>query len=227
MKKVLLLLAIATMLSLSSFAQWSIGVGIGCAYNHPFSFYDKYDYFHYSGHIGPEVDLTFGYQFHERWSIVGGLFFQQNGYGLKVDNTSRNRFNDNYLSLPMVAEYSYARIKKCILIVECGLYAAYWTCSTSSYDVTLLTNTSGISYQDTHGYVSNSDIIDVYGRRFECGLVGGIGCKWSIGTKWGFKVVARYQYALTKQFKETYTLDYFNHNNALVLQVGLSYNISK
>ena len=51
MRKTMLLFTIATLLSLSSFAQWSVGGSVGAVFDRPFMHQNKYDYFYYSGCI--------------------------------------------------------------------------------------------------------------------------------------------------------------------------------
>ena len=237
MKKPLLLLAIATMLSLSSFAQWSIGGSVGAVWDRPFLDEKKYDYFYYysSGivqtrriiinnstneirSINYQIDLSVLRQLNSRWSVVSGLSFQQKGYSMLTKIGSVIKCNDWYVSLPILAEFSFVKTKHDEIFVEAGLYAAYWCDSYRKYLTTNLFSeiNNGIEKKEFNKNVDN---------RFECGLIGGVGYKHHFGTKWTCFATARYQYALTKQFKEPQTMGFLSRNNAFVFQLGLLYNL--
>ncbi|MBQ6306872.1 MAG: outer membrane beta-barrel protein [Bacteroidales bacterium] len=217
MKKSLLLLAIATLLSLSSFAQWSIGGSVGVAYNHPFLHHIKYDYYHYTGCFGPTIDFATDYQCNDRWSITGGLSFQQKGYRLYTKSYySTTRCNDLYLSSRIMVDYSFAKRNNGEFFVDAGAFGAYWCDSYRSYRVF-----SGFHRYKVVEFFDNYDFKNSIGNRWEFGLIGGLGYKWHLGTKWTCFAVARYEFALTKQYKEFEALDFLSRNNAIVMQFGL------
>ena len=217
MKKSLLLLAIATLLSLSSFAQWSIGGSVGVAYNHPFLHHIKYDYYHYTGHFGPMIDFATDYQYNDWWSIAGGLSFQQKGYGLFTKGRySTIRCNDLYLSPRIMAEFSFAKRKNGAFFVDAGVYGSYWCGSYRSYLAS-----GGSNFYNVIEFFDNYDFKNSIGNRWEFGLIGGLGYKWHLGTKWTCFAVARYEFALTKQYKEFEALDFLSRNSAIVMQFGL------
>lgn len=236
MKKPLLLLAIATLLSLPSFAQWSIGGSVGAVWDRPFLDENKYDYFYYysSGivqtrriinnstneikSINYQIDLSVLRQLTNRWSVVSGLSFQQKGYNIHTKIGSYIRCNDWYISLPILTEFSFVKTKHDEVFVEAGLYAAYWCDSYRKYLV------PDIFYEINKGIEKKEFNKDV-DNRFECGLIGGVGYKHHFGTKWTCFTTARYQYALTKQFKDPQTMDFISRNNAFVFQLGLLYNL--
>lgn len=223
MKKPLLLLAIATLLSLPSFAQWSIGGSLVYSYNQPFRNHNKYNYFHYIGHGGPSIDLLKSWQIDDQWSAIVGLSFQQKGYSTYTKGYySYVRCNDWFFSLPVMAEFSFAKTKSGEFYVDAGLYASYRCCSNRSYFVTNGNYSWYFVIEPMKYKISFNE-----GNRFECGLIGGIGYKWCICTKWTGFATACYQYALTKQFSEPQTLSYLDRNSGVVLKLGVLYNLSK
>ena len=126
--------------------------------------------------------------------------------------------NDWYVSLPLLAEFSFIKWKHDEVFVEAGPYAAYWCDSYRQYIV------PSIFSEINKGIEKKEFNIDV-DNRFECGLIGGVGYKHHFGTKWTCFVTAHYQYALSKQYKEPKAIDFLNRNNAFVFQLGLLYNL--
>lgn len=230
MKKALLLLAIATLLSLPSFAQWSIGGSIGGVWDRPFLNESKYNYYHYYSSrivtidrnndcsINYQIDLSVLRRVSNRWSVVSGLSFQQKGYCMMTKIGSFMKCNDWYVSLPILAEYSFIKTNHDEVFVDAGIYAAYWC---DSYHKCLVPTLFGESNKSVEKREFNKDVEN----RFECGLIGGIGYKHHFGIKWTSFATVRYQYALTKQFKESNTMDFLSRNNSFVFQLGLLYNL--
>ena len=233
MKKTLLLFAIATMLSLSSYAQWSIGGSIGAVYDRPFMHQDKYDYYYYSGGFGYldlsvnyQVDMSVLHQLNNRWSAISGVSFQKKGYRMNASSpcsiitsgASSNKYDDWYISLPIIMEFSFVKKQSYEVFVDAGAYAAFWCNSTRKSSVLPLLGNRIV-------VIEKKEFDCDVDRRFECGLIGGVGYKHHFSTKWTGMVTARYQYALTKQNKEHQTLDFLNRNNAFVFQLGLLYNL--
>ena len=238
MKKVLLLFTIAMSLSLSAFAQWSIGGSIGAVWDRPFLNENKYDFYHYysSGivqtrrvsnnnnginkinSINYQIDLTVLRQLGNRWSVVSGLSFQQKGYGMMTRIGSLIKCNDWYLSLPIMAEFSFVKTSHDEVFIDAGIYAAYWCDSYRKYLVPTI-------FGEINNGIEEKEFNKDMDNRFECGLIGGIGYKHHFGAKLTCFATARYQYALTKQFKESNTMDFLNRNKAFVFQLGLLYNL--
>ncbi len=235
MRKTMLLFTFATLLSLSSFAQWSVGGSVGAVFDRPFMHQNKYDYFYYSGcivffrsvtvnnstdeiiGINYQFDLPILYQFNNRWSFVSGLSFQQKGYRMSTNGGCIVKYNDWYVSLPLMAEFSFIKWKHNEFFVDAGPYIAYWC---DSYHKYLVPTMNGI-HKDIEKKEFNKDI----DNRYECGLIGGVGYKHYFGTRWTCFAKASYQYALTKQFKVPQTLGFLSRNNAFVFQLGLLYNL--
>lgn len=235
MKKLLLLLAIVTLLSLPSFAQWSIGGSVGAVWDRPFLDGNKYDYFYYKSgivqtrritinystneikSINYQIDLSVLRQLTNRWSVVSGLSFQQKGYSMLTKIGSFIRCNDWYVSLPILTEFSFVKTKHNEVFIDAGMYVAYWCDSYRNYLVPNIFN-------EINKGIEKKEFKDV-DNRFECGLIGGVGYKHHFGTRWTCYATAHYQYALTKQFKEPQSMDFLSRNNAFVFQLGLLYNL--
>ena len=233
MKKLLLLLAIATLFSLPSFAQWSVGGSVGLVCDRPFLNQDKYDYYYYSGGIGYldlsvnyQVDLSVLRQLNDRWSVVSGFSFQQRGYKMTTSNhcsiiangVSSIKYDDRYISLPIITEFSFVKKQRYEVFIDAGVYIAIWCNSTRKSSVLPLLG-------DRIVVIDKKEFDKDIDSRFECGLIGGVGYKHHFGTKWTGMVAARYQYALTKQNKVPQTLDFLDRNNAFVFQLGFLYNL--
>lgn len=237
-KKRLLILLWAIITVLPATAQWSIGGSLGAIWDRPFLYENKYDFYHYysSGivqtrrapinnnngininSINYQIDLSVLRQISNRWSIVSGLSFQQKGYGMMTRIRSFIKCNDWYFSLPIMAEFSFVKTSHDEVFIDAGIYTAYWCDSYRKYLVPAIFGEiiNGIEEKEFNKDVDN---------RFEFGLIGGVGYKHHFGTKWTCFAAARYQYALTKQFKEPQTMDFLSHNNAFVFLLGLLYNL--
>ncbi len=101
--------------------------------------------------------------------------------------------------------------------MEAGAYGAFWCCSSRNSSVlSLLGNRTVV--------VEKKDFDYDVDRRFECGLIGGVGYKHHFSTKWSCLAEVRYQYASTKQYKVPQPMDFFSRNSSIVLQIGLLYN---
>lgn len=232
MKKPWILFIVAMLFSLSSFAQWSIGGSIGAMWDRPFMHQNKYDYYYYSGGLGYldlsvnyQVDLSILRQLDDRWSVVSGFSFQQKGYKMTTGNScsiitsgvSSIKNEDRYISLPVITEFSFVKKQRYEVFIDAGAYVALWCNSTRKSSLLPLLG-------DRMVVIERKRFDCDVDRRFECGLIGGVGYKHHFGTKWTGLVAARNQYALTKQYKVPQTLDFLGRNNAFVFQLGLLYN---
>lgn len=236
MNKTLLIFAIATMLSLSSYAQWSIGGSIGAVYDRPFLHQNKYEYYYYLGGFGYldlsvncQVDLSVLRQINDRWSVISGVSFQKKGYRMNTSNpcsiitsgASSNKYDDWYISLPMIMEFSFVKRQTYEFFVDAGAYVSFWCNSMRISSVRPELGKLG----DRIVVIEKKEFDGDVDRRFECGMIGGVGYNHHFGTRWTGMVTARYQYAFTKQNKEPQTMAFLNRNNAFVFQLGLLYNL--
>jgi len=223
LKKTLLLLATATLLSLSSFAQWSIGLSGGYAYNH-YDYDPQYMYgFSFRGHHGIAIDIPVGYQFGEHLGVFSGLSAQQKGYWMK-GVTSVGAFypfvyrNDWYLVTPLVVEYKHGG-ENFNHFIDVGGYAAGWIAST--FYLIGLTQ-SGETPSFHFGYKEFNNCVD---NRMEFGLVAGTGIEWQTKTLHTWFTHVRCYFALSSQQKHYQTMFFPSRNTTVLFQIGKKFSI--
>ncbi len=229
MKKALLILSIATLLSLTSYAQWSIGMSGGGVYNH-------YDYdpqymegYHYKGKFGfPAVDLPVNYQFNDWFSLSSGLSFHKKGYRMtgvsnKVSDTTYLCVvrNDSYLALPILTKFSLpfgqSKLKASF---DVGGYASYWILSNYQY----IKSISGTGYLNCEVTNQPKEFRNDVDRRLEIGIVGGIDVEYLICQDWTLFCATRCFYALTPQQKDYQLMHFPSRNITITGQLGIMYN---
>lgn len=231
MKK-LLFLAFAAMLSVPIFAQWSIGLSGGYAYNH-------YDYdpqymsgLDYKGHHGFAIDVPVNYQFNDWFGLSTGLSFQQKGYMLNGSyypsgsETSYEfypmlRRNDSYFVLPLLSKFAYG-ISKWKVSVDIGIYTGFWCSSIFVFkEIETLSGhkISSVYMREPMVFEGKAD------RRIECGLIGGIGITRNISKRWSLTANARCYYAVTPQQKEYQIMHFPSRNTTSTAQIGILYHL--
>lgn len=218
-KRVVFLIAFLALIASQSFAQLSIGCNIGLLCNRPFMYQTQYNYYNYSGHWGGGAGLIIDYHFNDRWAIAFEPSIQQKGYvSVATSHYSEVINRDGYLSFPLIAEFAFVKTKIGDFFIDAGAYAAYWCCYYRKYSVCSLTG-------DFYSFTNNETIDDNVGNRFELGLVGGLGYKYNLSTKWSVCLSIRYQYALTDQFKAPQSILFLNPNDAFIAQTGFLYHL--
>ena len=150
MKKTLLLFAIATMLSLSSYAQWSIGGSIGAVYDRPFMHQDKYDYYYYSGDYLEAIAMMDKYISFDPEAYFGLL----NESDDKTDNDkSEKKSRGGMIKVGIGPEWNTSKV-----YYEGSNYLSYIRGNAVSLSVT---STGGKAYGfgfDLYGSITEADI---------------------------------------------------------------------
>ena len=229
-----ILLTLAMLMILPTYAQWSIGLSGGYAYNH-------YDYdpqymsgLDYKGHHGFAVNLPVNYQFNDWFSLSTGLSFQQKGYVLNGSYYPTGsemlyefypmlRRNDSYLVFPLFSEFTYGN-KEWKALFDLGLYSGIW-CSSAF----VFKEIEGMGQYTFTRYVHQSRDFDdnPADRRIEFGIIGGIGVMRSLNEKWSLTASARCYYAVTSQQKDYQIMHFPSHNTTFIAQLGMSYHFKK
>ncbi len=225
-----IILVLALLLALPVSAQLSIGLEGGYAYNH-------YDYdpqymmgLDYKGHHGFTTGLTVNYQFNDWFSLLSGLSFQKKGYQMTGDcmyadsvliQFYRNVCRDDYyLTLPVLTKFSISFGQtKLKAFFETGGYTAYWMHSNFS---TINTISGTGHYCNENNY--SKEFRDDVDRRFELGIIGGLGIEYFLHPRCTIFCATRCYYALTPQQKK-YQIKHFPSRNTTVTgQFGIMYN---
>lgn len=230
MKKALLLVAIATMLSLSSYAQWSIGMSVGYVYNH-------YDYdpqymsgLDYKGHHSFAFDVPMNYQFNNWFGLSSGLSFQQKGFVLNgsfIPEGSEEpnffysdlRRNDSYFVVPIMTEFSLGN-EDWDAFVNFGAYGGWWHVSNYKYKMIKSILPDFYYFHDGEARKEFNKNID---QRFEFGAIAGIGLKRNLSNSLSFITSARVYVALTPQQKNYQIMHFPSRNTSIIAQIGFLY----
>ena len=229
MKK-LLFLAFAAMLSVPIFAQWSIGLSGGYAYNH-------YDYdpqymsgLDYKGHHGFAIDLPVNYQFNDWFGLSTGLSFQQKGFvlnGSYVPEGSEEPFvfysdfrrDDSYYVVPMIAEFSLGN-DKLEGFLDVGGYVGWW--HNAMYQSKKIVSVNMESYIRNISRDFNKDV----DQRLECGAIGGLGVKWNLLKPFSLYLASHAFIAFTPQQKDYQIMHFPSRNTTITTQIGFLYHFN-
>lgn len=210
-------------------AQWKVGLNAGYTYN-SYSIDTQYAYdFNYDGLGGLTVGIPVEYGILDWLTVRADLTYLQKGHTMSraYNPTYRDR-RDHYLSLPVMARFSFGG-EKLRGFLHAGGYMGYWAksqvqgveCSNGSIlDDWMEDGESDVFVAYDHKYEFNSK----RDKRFDAGLVGGVGVCYCIRPHIEVEAEGRCYYALT-----AITKDYMKHtkqpqyNTTFALQVGVKY----
>lgn len=225
--KFLMLLASTT--AYQAQAQWKVGVEAGYDYNfYHIDTHYAYD-FRYDGRSGFTVGVPVEYGILDWLAVRADLTYLQKGYKMHrgYNETFQNR-SDQYLSLPMMARFSFGDDKlKGFLHV--GGYVGYWLkshlkgCEISNSfntDEVLNEEEGKIFYPYDKEYSFNSQ----RDNRFDAGLVGGVGVCYRVLPQLEVEMEGRCYYGLTSTTKNY--MEYSKqprYNTTIVILAGIKY----
>lgn len=195
-----------------SHAQFSVGAAAGFTLNNPSekptqSFTRYLSAGGFSAHIPVQYDLG------KHWSVRTELSLVQKNLSMERTNsysgTWEKRYN-NYLQLPIMAQYRTGEWKKFSAYVQAGVFAAYWISARQQgaapdiYDLIDEPNGSGGStsyfrikqYDEKYAFNSMKD------QRFDAGAIGSIGINYHYNHKLRFFVEARYSQSFNSYEKD-------------------------
>lgn len=218
MEKRRLLLAFALMITLFANAQWRVGVTAGADYN-VFSIDKQYmaDVL-FDGRWGVTYGVTGQYNFTDWFGVRADFNLTQKNYRMHRANIEEVdlKYRNTYLQLPVMASFSFGG-KKLRGFCNLGVYGGYWVHSyRSGKDINSFT---GQSF-DIKGKVEFDSDRD---KRWDCGLVGGVGMEYRFAEHWAAQVEVRHYYSTTSTTKQYMRNKDYRYHSTTAIQLGASY----
>lgn len=218
MEKRRLLLAFALMITLFANAQWRVGVTAGADYN-VFSIDKQYmtDVL-FDGRWGVTYGVTGQYNFTDWFGVRADFNLTQKNYRMHRANIEEVdlKYRNTYLQLPVMASFSFGG-KKLRGFCNLGVYGGYWVHSyRSGNDMNSFTNQSF----DIKGKVEFDSDRD---KRWDCGLVGGVGMEYRFDQHWAAQVEVRHYYSTTSTTKQYMRNKDYRYHSTTAIQLGASY----
>lgn len=218
MEKRRLLLAFVLMITLFANAQWRVGVTAGADYN-VFSIDKQYmtDVL-FDGRWGVTYGVTGQYNFTDWFGVRADFNLTQKNYRMHRANIEEVdlKYRNTYLQLPVMASFSFGG-KKLRGFCNLGVYGGYWVHSyRSGKDINSFT---GQSF-DIKGKVEFDSDRD---KRWDCGLVGGVGMEYRFDQHWAAQVEVRHYYSTTSTTKQYMRNKDYRYHSTTAIQLGASY----
>ena len=217
MKRKLIVVAGALMLTMAAHAQWRVGATVGATSNHYRMDRQYMSDYRYNDRWGLTVGLTGQYDFNEWLGVRADLNWTQKNYRALRDRvTTDYNYTNNYLLLPVMASFSFGG-QKLRGFCNLGVYGGYWL--SGNYSGT----ENNIIAQATYSVEGHYDFNSDRDQRWDCGLVGGVGVEYRFAPHWGAQVEARYYYSTTSVQKQYMRVKDYRYHSTLGLQAGVSY----
>ena len=218
MEKRRLLLAFALMTTLFANAQWRVGVTAGADYN-VFSIDKQYmaDVL-FDGRWGVTYGVTGQYNFTDWFGVRADFNLTQKNYRMHRANIEEVdlKYRNTYLQLPVMASFSFGG-KKLRGFCNLGVYGGYWVHSYRSGED--MNSFTGQSF-DIKGKVEFDSDRD---KRWDCGLVGGVGMEYRFDRHWAAQVELRHYYSTTSTTKQYMRNKDYRYHSTTAIQLGASY----
>ncbi len=218
MEKRRLLLAFALMTTLFANAQWRVGVTAGADYN-VFSIDKQYmaDVL-FDGRWGVTYGVTGQYNFTDWFGVRADFNLTQKNYRMHRANIEEVdlKYRNTYLQLPVMASFSFGG-KKLRGFCNLGVYGGYWVHSYRSGED--MNSFTGQSF-DIKGKVEFDSDRD---KRWDCGLVGGVGMEYRFDRHWAAQVEVRHYYSTTSTTKQYMRNKDYRYHSTTAIQLGASY----
>ena len=218
MEKRRLLLAFALMTTLFANAQWRVGVTAGADYN-VFSIDKQYmaDVL-FDGRWGVTYGVTGQYNFTDWFGVRADFNLTQKNYRMHRANIEEVdlKYRNTYLQLPVMASFSFGG-KKLRGFCNLGVYGGYWVHSYRSGED--MNSFTGQSF-DIKGKVEFDSDRD---KRWDCGLVGGVGMEYRFAEHWAAQVEVRHYYSTTSTIKQYMRNKDYRYHSTTAIQLGASY----
>ena len=232
------ILALCSLLALWAFvpsstqAQWRVGASLGADYN-LYSINTQYqtDY-RYEGAWGGSAAVFGQYNFAPwrdlhaydflRWiavraelEVVEKSFrSHRTGYYKDWDYNNRNL----YLQLPVMAQVAFGS-DKVHGFLNLGGYAGYWAYAWQKGALFDFLNEVRVPIDEPYIFQKEKD------RRFDAGLVGGVGIEFLLNKNWALHLEGRCYYSLMSTVKQYMRVKDYRYNTTFGLQAGFSYII--
>lgn len=218
MEKRRLLLAFVLMTTLFANAQWRVGVTAGADYN-VFSIDKQYmaDVL-FDGRWGVTYGVTGQYNFTDWFGVRADFNLTQKNYRMHRANIEEVdlKYRNTYLQLPVMASFSFGG-KKLRGFCNLGVYGGYWVHSYRSGED--MNSFTGQSF-DIKGKVEFDSDRD---KRWDCGLVGGVGMEYRFDRHWAAQVEVRHYYSTTSTTKQYMRNKDYRYHSTTAIQLGASY----
>ena len=219
-KNICITAAIIMLSATEAMAQWRLGATVGASCN-KLSIDTQYQYdWRYDTRWGAQAGVAAQYDVTSWMGVRAELNFQQKGYTMRrTENKTTGelyRYRDNYLSLPLMASFSFGG-QKVRGFVNAGVYGGYWLYShTKGYSEDLLTE--GTGYVD-----SKVELTGKHDQRLDFGYVGGVGVEYRVSRHWAAQVEARYYHSVVSKKKQYQAMKDYQYNSTLGLTAGVFY----
>lgn len=205
------------LLTLPAAAQWRVGLTAGADYN-SYSIDKQYlEDCHYSGRWGVTLGATAQYNFFDWLGVRADLNWTQKNHReerslVPIDYRMRN----NYLQLPVMASFSFGS-KTWRGFCNLGVYGAYWMNGR-------INGTDFNSFSSRYYSVStDKEFYSERDKRWDCGLVGGVGVEYRFAEHWGAQFEVRCYYSATSTVKQSEYVKDYRYNTTVAMQAGVSY----
>ena len=213
-------------------AQWRVGASVGGDYN-LYSIDPQYQVdYRYDGLWGGSAAVFGQYNFAPwrdlhacdflRWIAVRAELevveksyrFHRTGYYDEWNYTNRNL----YLQLPVMAQLAFGS-DKVHGFLNLGGYAGYWAYAWQKGALFDMNNGAPMPFDEPYIFQKEKD------RRFDAGLVGGVGIEFLLNKNWALHLEGRCYYSLMSTVKQYMLVKDYRYNTTFGLQAGFSYII--
>ena len=218
MRKRILLLTIALLITFMAQAQWRVGITGGADYN-VFSMDRQYlDDYRIDGRWGVTFGITGQYDVTDWFGVRADLNWTQKNYRKHrmIIKDMDFKYRNDYLQLPVMASFSVGG-QKLRGFCNMGVYGGYWFNSHwkgSDY------NSFGKYSMPFDEKVEFNDEVD---KRWDFGLLGGIGVEYRITPHWAAQAEVRYYYSTTSTTKQYMRVKDYRYNNTTAIQLAAYY----
>lgn len=218
MKKYLFIL-FGVLFTLTTSAQWRVGVTGGADYN-VFSMDKQYmtDY-QIDGRWGATLGISGQYDINSWLGVRADVNWTQKNYRKhrvvldKVDYKYRN----DYLQLPVMASFSVGG-QKLRGFCNLGVYGGYWL--NSHYEGSDYNLFGNYQYQFSKKVEFNSE----RDQRWDFGLLAGVGIEYHITSHWAAQAEVRYYYSTVSTTKQYMQKKDYRYNATTAIQLGAFYS---
>lgn len=218
MKKYLFIL-FGVLFTLTTSAQWRVGVTGGADYN-VFSMDKQYmtDY-QIDGRWGATLGISGQYDINSWLGVRADVNWTQKNYRKhrvvldKVDYKYRN----DYLQLPVMASFSVGG-QKLRGFCNLGVYGGYWL--NSHYEGSDYNLFGNYQYYFSKKVEFNSE----RDQRWDFGLLAGVGIEYHITSHWAAQAEVRYYYSTVSTTKQYMQKKDYRYNATTAIQLGAFYS---
>lgn len=167
---------------------------------------------------GLNLEGRVGYQFNQWFGIRSGLSLISRNYYTQLEvayndvtNTYSTNYNNLYLQMPIMADFSVGG-EACRINFMFGGYNAYWL-SQWRHGYVFVADDPRPFTGDAYSFIEGSD------RRFDAGLAGGLGLSLRVAPSWMLHFEGTYYHGMVSTAK-----DYKTYNRTWTFGLGATYH---